>query len=102
MSIELWLLEHPVNMPLKNSQFPGVLCTLNVHSQSIMLAAEAWENRNVKCIGVCVCHCCYRCLHKCNQIMPCAVEAALGQELTPWLSKVQQDVFLCGLQQFLG
>lgn len=54
MFIESWLLEHPVNMPLKNSQFPGMLSTLNVHSQCIMLAAEAWENRNVKCTGVCV------------------------------------------------
>lgn len=56
MFIESWLLEHPVNMPLKNSQFPEMLSTLNVYSQSIMPATEvkAWENRNVKCIGVCV------------------------------------------------
>lgn len=52
MFMESWLLEHPVNMPLKNSQLPGMLFTLNVHSQSLMLATEAWENRNVKCIGV--------------------------------------------------
>lgn len=102
MLIESWLLEHPVNMPLKNSRFPGMLSTLNVHSQSIMLAAEAWEQRNVKCIGVCHCWC--RCLHQCNQTMLCGVEAAhwpLGQELTPWPSKVQQEVFPRGLQEFL-
>lgn len=49
-------MEHPVNMPLKNSQFLEMLSILNIYSQSFMPTADgkAWENRNVKCKGVCL------------------------------------------------
>lgn len=44
----------------------------------------------------CVCPCWCRCLHQCHQTMPCGAEAAhwpLHQELTPWPSELQQEVF---------